>query len=43
MSTQPAIADFIDRVISYKEAPAAYAALRDDKNVNFSVVFDWSK
>jgi 2-desacetyl-2-hydroxyethyl bacteriochlorophyllide A dehydrogenase len=36
-------ADFIDRIISYKEAPAAYAALRDDKNANFSLVFDWSK
>ena len=36
-------ADFIDKVVSYREAPAAYAALRDDKDANFSVVFDWSK
>jgi threonine dehydrogenase-like Zn-dependent dehydrogenase len=36
-------ADFIDRIVSHKEAPAAYAALRDDKNANFSLVFDWTK
>jgi 2-desacetyl-2-hydroxyethyl bacteriochlorophyllide A dehydrogenase len=35
--------DFIDRIVSYKEAPAAYIALRDDKNANFSLVFDWTK
>ena len=36
-------ADFIDRIVSYKEAPSAYVGLRDDKNANFSLVFDWSK
>lgn len=36
-------ADFIDRVAGVDDAPSAYAALRDDKNANFSLVFDWSK
>ena len=34
-------ADFLDRIVPYTEAPAAYKALRDDKDANFSVVFDW--
>jgi threonine dehydrogenase-like Zn-dependent dehydrogenase len=36
-------ADFIDKIVSYREAPEAYVGLRDDKNANFSLVFDWSK
>jgi len=35
--------DFLDRVVPYAEAPAAYALLRDDPNACFSLVFDWSK
>ncbi|MFH1858593.1 MAG: zinc-binding dehydrogenase [Candidatus Omnitrophota bacterium] len=35
--------DFIDRIASVDEAPDAYAALRDDKNSNYSLIFDWSK
>ena len=34
---------FIQTVAAVAEAPAAYAALRDDKNNNFSLVFDWEK
>ena len=33
--------DFLDRVVPYTEAPAAYALLRDDPNACFSLVFDW--
>jgi len=33
--------DFLDRVVPFTEAPAAYKGLRDDKDSNFSVVFDW--
>ncbi|MDR1303757.1 MAG: zinc-binding dehydrogenase [Verrucomicrobiales bacterium] len=36
-------ADFLDRIVSHREAPEVYRALRDDKNGTFSVVFDWSK
>lgn len=35
--------DFVQTVASVSDAPAAYAALRDDKDNNFSLVFDWSK
>ena len=34
--------DFVQRVVPFSDAPAAYAALRDDKNNNFSLVFDWT-
>lgn len=34
-------ADFVQTVAPVADAPAAYAALRDDKNSNFSLVFDW--
>jgi len=34
-------ADFVQRIVSFKEAPAAYLSLRDDKNANFSLVIDW--
>ena len=32
---------FTDRGVPFTEAPAAYKGLRDDKDGNFSVVFDW--
>ncbi|MDD5707748.1 MAG: zinc-binding alcohol dehydrogenase [Kiritimatiellae bacterium] len=35
-------ADFVQNVRPFTEAPAAYAALRDDKNRNFSLAFDWT-
>jgi threonine dehydrogenase-like Zn-dependent dehydrogenase len=34
-------ADFVDRILTHREAPDAYKTLRDDKNRYFSVVFDW--
>lgn len=34
---------FVQNVVSFTEAPQAYKALRDDKNSNFSLVFDWTK
>jgi 2-desacetyl-2-hydroxyethyl bacteriochlorophyllide A dehydrogenase len=34
--------DFIDRIAHVSEAPEAYGRLRDDKNSNFSLVFDWT-
>jgi 2-desacetyl-2-hydroxyethyl bacteriochlorophyllide A dehydrogenase len=34
---------FLDKVISFEEAPTAYFAMRDDKNAIFSLVFDWAK
>lgn len=34
-------AHFVDKPVAFSEAPAAYAALRDDKNRNFSLAFDW--
>jgi threonine dehydrogenase-like Zn-dependent dehydrogenase len=36
-------ADFVDHVIPHTEAPTAYRAMRDDKNANFSIIFDWTK
>jgi 2-desacetyl-2-hydroxyethyl bacteriochlorophyllide A dehydrogenase len=33
---------FLDKVISFEEAPTAYFAMRDDKNAIFSLVFDWA-
>lgn len=36
-------ADFVQRMAPFTEAPEAYIALRDDKNANFSLVFDWTK
>lgn len=36
-------ADFVQTVAAVSQAPAAYAALRDDKNNNFSLVFDWAR
>jgi len=38
-----ASADFVDRVVPFREASEAYPALRDDKNKNFSLVFDWTQ
>lgn len=35
-------AKFVQRVVPFTEAPQAYLALRDDKNSNFSLVFDWT-
>lgn len=35
-------ADFVQRVAPMRDAPAAYAALRDDKNNSFSLAFDWA-
>ena len=35
--------DFLDRIVPYTDAPAAYALLRDDPNACFSLVFDWKK
>jgi 2-desacetyl-2-hydroxyethyl bacteriochlorophyllide A dehydrogenase len=35
--------DFVEKVVPFTEAPTAYPALRDDKNNNFSLVFDWTK
>jgi len=35
-------ADFVQNVVPFADAPAAYAALRDDKNSNFSLAFDWA-
>lgn len=34
-------ADFVQTIAPVRDAPAAYAALRDDKHSNFSLVFDW--
>jgi len=34
--------DFVQNAVPFTAAPAAYAALRDDKNRNFSLVFDWA-
>ncbi|MEI6169259.1 MAG: zinc-binding dehydrogenase [bacterium] len=34
--------DFIKKPVSFKEAPSAYAALRDDQKNNFSLAFDWT-
>ena len=36
-------ADFVQTVSAVADAPAACAALRDDKNNNFSLVFDWER
>jgi len=36
-------ADFVQRIAPFTEAPDAYLSLRDDKNANFSLVFDWTK
>jgi threonine dehydrogenase-like Zn-dependent dehydrogenase len=36
-------ADFVQTISAVSDAPTAYAALRDDKNNNFSLVFDWEK
>jgi 2-desacetyl-2-hydroxyethyl bacteriochlorophyllide A dehydrogenase len=33
---------FIDKIVPFTEAPAAYISMRDDKNATFSLVFDWS-
>lgn len=33
--------DFVQTIAAVADAPAAYAALRDDKNNNFSLAFDW--
>lgn len=35
-------ADFVQTVVPFAEAPKAYASLRDDKNSNFSLAFDWA-
>jgi threonine dehydrogenase-like Zn-dependent dehydrogenase len=36
-------ASFVDKIVSFDEAPTAYFAMRDDKNAIFSLVFDWAK
>ncbi len=36
-------ADFVQTVSAVADAPTAYAALRDDKSRNFSLVFDWGR
>ena len=36
-------ADFVQQVVPFTDAPHAYAAVRDDKRQNFSLVFDWTK
>jgi threonine dehydrogenase-like Zn-dependent dehydrogenase len=35
--------DYVQRIVPFTDAPEAYASLRDDKNNNFSLVFDWTK
>jgi threonine dehydrogenase-like Zn-dependent dehydrogenase len=35
-------ADFVQKIVPFSDAPAAYRSLRDDKNSNFSLVFDWT-
>ena len=35
--------DFVQRVAPFTDAPDAYQALRDDKNANFSLVYDWTE
>ena len=34
--------DFVQNIVRYTDAAKAYVALRDDKNSNFSLVFDWT-
>ena len=34
--------DFLQNIVSFTDAPEAYAALRDDKNNNFSLAFNWT-
>ncbi|HEY3330690.1 MAG TPA: zinc-binding dehydrogenase [Capsulimonadaceae bacterium] len=34
-------ADFLQNVLPFTDAPTAYPALRDDKEANFSLAFDW--
>lgn len=34
-------ADFVQTLAAVADAPAAYAALRDERNHNFSLAFDW--
>jgi hypothetical protein len=34
--------DFAENIVPFTDAPAAYAALRDDKEKGFSLVFDWT-
>jgi bacteriochlorophyllide a dehydrogenase len=36
-------ADFAENVVPFTGAPSAYAALRDDKEQGFSLVFDWAQ
>lgn len=33
--------DFVGKIMTPDQAPAAYKALREDKNNHFSIVFDW--
>jgi threonine dehydrogenase-like Zn-dependent dehydrogenase len=35
--------DFVQRVARFSDAPEAYRALRDDKDANFSLVYDWTE
>jgi len=35
--------DFVDRVVSWREAKEAYTSLRDNPNEYFSLIFDWTK
>jgi len=34
---------FIDKPVPYRQAVEAYKALRDDRNKNFSLIFDWTQ
>lgn len=34
--------DFVQNILPYTKAPEGYAALRDDKDHNFSLAFDWT-
>lgn len=36
-------ADFVDRVLPWKQAPTAYAELLDQPDRHFSLVFDWTQ
>jgi len=35
--------DFVQKIARYSDAPDAYVALRDDRNANFSLVYDWTE
>jgi len=35
--------DFVQRIARFSDAPEAYRSLRDDKNANFSLIYDWAE